>query len=58
MVPETPGGERNFLDTLRGETIGGVLLIIGAVVVSKRRSVVVGEVAAEPDAGSLTSAAP
>jgi len=27
----TPGGERNFLDTLRGETIGGVLLIIGAV---------------------------
>ncbi len=28
----TPGGERNFMDTLRGETIGGVLLIIGAVV--------------------------
>src|SRR5699024_11188781 len=28
----TPGGERNFLDTLRGETIGGVLLLIGAVV--------------------------
>ena len=28
----TPGGERNFLDTLRGQTIGGVLLIVGAVI--------------------------
>lgn len=28
----TPGGERNFADTLRGETAGGVLLIVGAVV--------------------------
>jgi len=28
----TPGGERNFLDTLRAERTGGVLLLIGAVV--------------------------
>ncbi|MEV7973978.1 Na+/H+ antiporter NhaA [Cellulomonas sp. NPDC089187] len=27
----TPGGERNFLDTLRAERTGGVLLLIGAV---------------------------
>lgn len=28
----TPGGERNLLDTLRGERTGGVLLLIGAAV--------------------------
>ncbi|MBK5248526.1 MAG: Na+/H+ antiporter NhaA [Actinomycetales bacterium] len=28
----TPGGLRNYLDTLRGESVGGVLLIVGAVV--------------------------
>ena len=28
----SPGGERNFADTLRGETTGGVLLIVGAAV--------------------------
>ena len=27
----TPGGERNFLDTLRAERTGGILLLIGAV---------------------------
>ena len=27
----SPGGERNLLDTLRGERVGGVLLIVGAV---------------------------
>jgi len=38
--------------------LAAVLVIAAAVVVSKRRSVVVGEVAAEPGAGSLTSTAP
>jgi K(+)-stimulated pyrophosphate-energized sodium pump len=38
--------------------LAAVLVIVAAVVVSKRRSVVVGEVAAEPGAGSLTSTAP
>lgn len=33
-------------------------VVVGAVVVSKRRSVVVGEVTAQPDAGSLTTTAP
>ncbi|WP_249669423.1 Na+/H+ antiporter NhaA [Cellulomonas hominis] len=28
----TPGGERNLLDTLRGERTGGILLLIGTVV--------------------------
>ncbi len=28
----SPGGERNFLDTLRSETAGGTLLLIGAVI--------------------------
>ncbi len=28
----TPGAERNLLDTLRGERVGGVLLMVGAVV--------------------------
>jgi len=38
--------------------LAATLVIVAAVVVSKRRSVVVGEVAAEPGAGSLTSTAP
>jgi len=38
--------------------LAAVLVIAAAVMVSKRRSVVVGEVAAEPGAGSLTSTAP
>ena len=38
--------------------LAATLVIVAAVVVSKRRSVVVGEVAAEPEAGSLTSTAP
>ncbi|SDF61345.1 K(+)-stimulated pyrophosphate-energized sodium pump [Blastococcus aurantiacus] len=38
--------------------LAATLIIVGAVVVSKRRSVVVGEVTAEPGAGSLTSTAP
>jgi K(+)-stimulated pyrophosphate-energized sodium pump len=38
--------------------LAATLVIVGAVVVSKRRSVVVGEVADDADAGSLTTSAP
>ncbi|MDT0275885.1 sodium-translocating pyrophosphatase, partial [Blastococcus goldschmidtiae] len=38
--------------------LAATLVIVGAVVVSKRRSVVVGEVSSKPDAGSLTTTAP
>jgi K(+)-stimulated pyrophosphate-energized sodium pump len=38
--------------------LAATLVIVAAVVVSKRRSVVVGEVAAEPGTGSLTTTAP
>ncbi|SDF17794.1 K(+)-stimulated pyrophosphate-energized sodium pump [Blastococcus fimeti] len=38
--------------------LAATLVIVAAVVVSKRRSVVVGEYTAQPDAGSLTSTAP
>ena len=38
--------------------LAATLVIVGAVVVSKRRSVVVGEVASEPGTESLTSTAP
>ncbi|MGY2127140.1 sodium-translocating pyrophosphatase [Blastococcus sp. SYSU DS0617] len=38
--------------------LAATLVIVGAVVVSKRRSVVVGEVSSQPDSGSLTTTAP
>ncbi len=38
--------------------LAATLVIVGAVVVSKRRSVVVGEFTSQPDAGSLTTSAP
>jgi K(+)-stimulated pyrophosphate-energized sodium pump len=38
--------------------LAATLVIVGAVVVSKRRSVVVGDVPVEPGAGSLTTTAP
>ena len=38
--------------------LAATLVIVGAVVVSKRRSVVVGEFTGQPDAGSLTTSAP
>jgi K(+)-stimulated pyrophosphate-energized sodium pump len=46
-------------DVIRvGIALAATLVIVGAVVVSKRRSVVVGDVPAEPGAGSLTATAP
>ena len=41
-----------------GIALAALAVIVGAVVVSKRRSVVVGDVPVEPGAGSLTTTAP